>query len=221
MKYLLGIALCCLLATGCTCNRDKNQQKEERPDSSANYMSPSETDSKAHAKASGEQNVENYHASLSEATSGSSNVISRAAPGAPVAQENTGHYQTYDEVQAESPMASPEVQEKLEEIKKSNNKFLSMKTSLPDPAKIYQQQCASCHGNEGRGDGPMENTLGIAPTNFHEWELKYGEAIENIVYTIKYNQMSEEVHAFEGKLKEDEIWSVAFYVQEWIKNRQP
>jgi mono/diheme cytochrome c family protein len=38
--------------------------------------------------------------------------------------------------------------------------------SLQRGAEIYRQQCAVCHGEQGRGDGPAASGLKAKPANF-------------------------------------------------------
>lgn len=38
-------------------------------------------------------------------------------------------------------------------------------------AKVYKQQCAACHGDTGKGDGPSAKSLKPAPTNLTDAKL--------------------------------------------------
>jgi mono/diheme cytochrome c family protein len=38
---------------------------------------------------------------------------------------------------------------------------------LDEARTLFAQNCASCHGDEGAGDGPAAAALNRAPTNFH------------------------------------------------------
>jgi hypothetical protein len=52
--------------------------------------------------------------------------------------------------------------------------------------EIFKARCATCHGNEGRGDGPGAITLNPKPRNYHdkEWQAKVtdDEISKAIVY---------------------------------------
>ena len=41
-------------------------------------------------------------------------------------------------------------------------------------AQVFQQYCATCHGPQGLGDGPVGKTLNPPPRNFQEAKFKYG-----------------------------------------------
>ena len=42
-------------------------------------------------------------------------------------------------------------------------------------AKVFAQYCATCHGPQGLGDGPVGKTLNPPPRNFQEGKFKYGD----------------------------------------------
>jgi high-affinity iron transporter len=41
-------------------------------------------------------------------------------------------------------------------------------------AQVFAQFCATCHGPQGAGDGPVGKTLNPPPRNFQTAEFKYG-----------------------------------------------
>src|SRR5258705_5157704 len=49
---------------------------------------------------------------------------------------------------------------------------------------LFAVNCASCHGNQGFGDGPAAAALNPKPRNFHEGYWKYGGGIARVVQTI-------------------------------------
>jgi mono/diheme cytochrome c family protein len=42
-------------------------------------------------------------------------------------------------------------------------------------AQVFAQFCATCHGPQGLGDGPVGKTLNPPPRNFQEAKFKYGD----------------------------------------------
>ena len=42
-------------------------------------------------------------------------------------------------------------------------------------AQVFVQYCATCHGPQGLGDGPVGKTLTPPPRNFQEAKFKYGD----------------------------------------------
>jgi mono/diheme cytochrome c family protein len=83
-------------------------------------------------------------------------------------------------------------------------------------ATVYAQNCASCHGTTGAGDGPIGPTLSPPPANlaflsqmpmvqwdsFMYWTVAEGGA-----------QFGSAMPAFKGTLSNYDIWAVIAYVQ--------
>ncbi len=78
-------------------------------------------------------------------------------------------------------------------------------------AQIYAHTCASCHGEQGRGDGKLSQGMEPTPTNF----LDRGRYAERTLYGL-YNTITQGVSgtgmAAFIQLSEHERWSLAFYV---------
>ncbi|SMF49688.1 c-type cytochrome [Pseudobacteriovorax antillogorgiicola] len=110
---------------------------------------------------------------------------------------------------------------KMKEIENDGQDFAYTKDNTDKGKAIYMAQCSRCHGVEGRGDGPEERQLSIAPTNLREWELKFGSSIEDLVYTINYGRSEGEMPAFRDQLSEEDIWTVAYYVEAWVSQANP
>ena len=51
-------------------------------------------------------------------------------------------------------------------------------------ARIYLERCAACHGESGRGDGPMAKMYPVPPTNFSDasfMETRTDEGMREII----------------------------------------
>lgn len=79
--------------------------------------------------------------------------------------------------------------------------------SLKNGATIYQNNCVSCHGSQGYGDGAAGKNLNPAPTNFHEAKLSPLQAYNVIKLGIEGTGM-----ASYNYLSEKELWDLSFYV---------
>lgn len=85
---------------------------------------------------------------------------------------------------------------------------------LPDlqrGAKLYQEQCASCHGNEGRGDGPLATTLDPAPIAFTDRERARERSLFSLHQSITRGVEGTSMASF-AALSEDDRWALAFYI---------
>lgn len=84
-------------------------------------------------------------------------------------------------------------------------------------AELFQQACAPCHGEYGRGDGPnvatMKDFAGqpIRPRDLTQGEFKVGTAPEQIYLRIAAGV--DQMPAFNSALKPEDIWSLVRYVE--------
>ena len=78
-------------------------------------------------------------------------------------------------------------------------------------AKLYAQHCASCHGPQGRGDGPAGKGLQPAPSNFHDVERMAQRSAYGLYNTITLGVAGTGMAAFK-QLSEAERWALAFHV---------
>ncbi len=84
----------------------------------------------------------------------------------------------------------------------------------PDLAKaelLYLNQCASCHGEEGFGDGPAATGMVPPPINFHDIERYQQRTLYGLHSTITQGVNGTTMEAF-AQLSDGDRWSLAFYV---------
>lgn len=87
---------------------------------------------------------------------------------------------------------------------------------------LYQAYCASCHGAEGQGDGPVADSLAHSPADltnhFHKadgsedsylfWRTTKGGTVE------PFKSQNSAMPAFEDVLSEQQRWEVLAYVHQ-------
>jgi mono/diheme cytochrome c family protein len=74
--------------------------------------------------------------------------------------------------------------------------------------------CVSCHGAEGKGDGPAGAALDPPPRNLHATgDYKYGAGDLAVFRTIKYGVDGTGMAPLEGVLTDEQIWQVTHYVR--------
>lgn len=83
--------------------------------------------------------------------------------------------------------------------------------SLKQGAALYQAQCASCHGAQGRGDGPLAAGMTPPPVAFSDRERARERSIFALHQTITRGVEGTAMPAF-SKLSDDDRWALAFYV---------
>lgn len=93
------------------------------------------------------------------------------------------------------------------------NPFLPDEESLKIGQDIFQQNCAVCHGEQGRGNGPAAANLSIKPPDYGNGHLDI-HTDGDIFFWIQ-NGISEgsPMPAFKDKLTDDQIWHVVNYVR--------
>ena len=110
-----------------------------------------------------------------------------------------------------------EVQKHTAELRQSLLE-LSPQLSLPsrllppeETAAIYQQNCVTCHGVEGRGDGVLAAQLEPAPTDFYDRERADNRSLLGLYDAISNGIDGTAMTAFKA-LNDQQRWSLAFYV---------
>lgn len=82
-------------------------------------------------------------------------------------------------------------------------------------AELFAANCASCHGAEGRGDGPAATGLDPSPSNFHDRARQAQRNVYSLYSTISLGVAGTAMQAF-NQLSEAERWSLAFYVSNFF-----
>lgn len=77
--------------------------------------------------------------------------------------------------------------------------------------RLFAENCASCHGAEGRGDGIAARGMEPPPTDFHDAERWGQRTLYGLYSTITGGVDDTRMRAFD-ELSEDERWDLAFLV---------
>lgn len=84
-------------------------------------------------------------------------------------------------------------------------------------AKLYQEHCATCHGNEGRGDGPLAASLEPSPGDLRIHVPVHKDT--EVYYFISQGLPGTAMPAYAGRLTEEEIWRLVDHLRTEFKRR--
>ncbi|MDO9183932.1 MAG: FTR1 family protein [Bacteriovorax sp.] len=83
--------------------------------------------------------------------------------------------------------------------------------SLTNGRILFAQNCISCHGQNGLGDGPDGASLEPKPANFHNTERMSSISAFHAYNTIRLGVPGTGMPAF-GNLSDKEVWDLSFFV---------
>ncbi len=86
--------------------------------------------------------------------------------------------------------------------------------SIRRGAKVYQQHCMLCHGQGGRGDGPLAKAMGIQPTSL----AAISKTLPNHYLVIQINRGKGDMPHWEDLLSSRETWDLTNYIQSLQNN---
>lgn len=92
------------------------------------------------------------------------------------------------------------------------NPIAATEESIAAGAALYTQNCAVCHGEEGRGDGPAAVGLDPAPANLHEEHVQENSD-GTLFYIITHGRPETAMPAWEEQLSEEERWHVVNFLR--------
>ncbi len=102
-----------------------------------------------------------------------------------------------------------------------NERALAKDAGLAVKGKtLFQLNCASCHGSDGRGSGDRAASLNPKPRNFHEEKFKFGDDIVSIHSTILRGSAGTSMPSF-ALLPVEDTWALAHFVETQVPNPPP
>jgi high-affinity iron transporter len=82
---------------------------------------------------------------------------------------------------------------------------------LEQGARVFRENCASCHGEDGRAQVPLAETMQPRPANFQDAGLMAGLTPYKAFNTSSFGIPGTPMPGF-PKLSQEERWAVAFYL---------
>jgi len=82
--------------------------------------------------------------------------------------------------------------------------------SLARGGEVYRQNCVSCHGTLGAGDGPLAASLNPKPADLTDSAMAE-QTLVDLYRRITIGVVNTAMPSFESKLSADDRWAVALY----------
>jgi cbb3-type cytochrome c oxidase subunit III len=98
-----------------------------------------------------------------------------------------------------------------QEALKLKNPEMSNAESIEAGNKLYQLNCASCHGPKGKGDGSLALSGGT-PSDLTDETWDYGSTDGEIFVVIR-DGISSDMQPYKDKLKEKQIWQLVNFIR--------
>ena len=98
-----------------------------------------------------------------------------------------------------------------EEVKKLKNPLPPSESTLKAARKIYMDECAQCHGEHGKGDGPEATMHSLTPADLTDARHMNTVTDGEIFYQISEGRKP--MPSFKKRLAEDQRWGLVLLVR--------
>lgn len=95
-------------------------------------------------------------------------------------------------------------------VKKIKNPLKETKKNLRMGSVLYDKHCKSCHGKEGKGEGPKSDELDTDPGDFTTKEFQ--KQTDGELF-FKTTEGKDDMKSFKKKMSDEERWQVVMYLR--------
>jgi mono/diheme cytochrome c family protein len=94
------------------------------------------------------------------------------------------------------------------------NPVKSTPQSIAAGKKLYDTQCATCHGASGKGDGKMAASIpDPKPSDLTDASWKHGSSDGEIFTLIRDGSKGTGMRGYASRMKPEDIWNVVNYLK--------
>lgn len=142
------------------------------------------------------------------------NVMKEKIGGLPVVVKDTAKDST---VQADLPMIKGTLSPPVDVMK-----FLNPTPEIVEKGKsVFTMNCASCHGEQGKGDGVAGASLNPKPRNFHDMNGWTNGPSLTMMYKTLQEGITNRGMASYANLPPDDRLSIIMYIRSFVPNYPP
>ena len=98
-----------------------------------------------------------------------------------------------------------------EEVKRLKNPIATTESTLKPAKEIYTEECAQCHGEQGKGDGPEARLHFPAPAHLTDTQRMKVVTDGEIFYQISEGRKP--MPSFKKRLTENQRWELVLLVR--------
>jgi putative copper export protein/mono/diheme cytochrome c family protein len=95
------------------------------------------------------------------------------------------------------------------------NPVPSSPASIEKGRMLFSQNCTQCHGDSGRGDGPLASQLRIQPANLYD-HVPYHP--DQFFFQVISNGLSGVMPAFSSQISDQDRWNIINFLREQFGN---
>ena len=99
-----------------------------------------------------------------------------------------------------------------------NSPWISSPEAIARGAELFAQNCVSCHGPKGEGNGPAGQNLSPRPRNLVEGHWKYGGTRLGLMQVLKNGSPGTGMQSY-SYLAMNDRWSLVHFVRSITKNQ--
>jgi len=97
------------------------------------------------------------------------------------------------------------------EAQKLKNPIQADQSAIEEGRKIFQRNCASCHGPSGKGDGSMA-LAGGTPSNLTDEIWDHGSS-DGEVFVVIRDGTTSDMEPYKDRLTEKQMWQLVHYIR--------